>query len=129
MKCTIQQLDKTFMEVLNAYKNATEATVNRAVRENAKECVKELKNAHPAGSGVYQSWDEYDSGWTVMQTKRNKREHVSATVHNAEHYQLTHLLEKGHAKVNGGRTRAFPHIAPVAEKAVENLFRDIKDGV
>lgn len=129
MKCTIQQLDKTFMEVLNAYKNATEATVNRAVRENAKECVTELKNAHPNGSGVYQSWDEYNSGWTVMQTKRNKREHVSATVHNAEHYQLTHLLEKGHAKVNGGRTRSFKHIEPVAEKAVENLFRDIKDGV
>lgn len=117
------------MDILDAYKDATQATVNRAVRESADECVQELKNAHPAGSGSYHSWDEYNSGWTVMQTKRNQREHVESTVHNSKHYQLTHLLERGHAKVNGGRTRSFVHIAPVAEKAVENLFNRIKGDI
>lgn len=129
MKCTIQQLDRSFMDILDAYKDATEETVQKAVKKVGDECVQELKNAHPEGSGKYHSWKEYNSGWTIMQTKRDKREHVSATVHNSGHYQLTHLLEKGHALVNGGRAQDFPHIAPVADKAEDKLFNAIKDGV
>ena len=30
---------------------------------------------------------------------------------------LPHLLEKGHAKIGGGSTRAYPHVKPAAEYA------------
>lgn len=30
---------------------------------------------------------------------------------------MPHLLEKGHAKIGGGRTRAFPHVKPAADYA------------
>lgn len=32
---------------------------------------------------------------------------------------LPHLLEKGHAKIGGGRTRAFPHVKPAADYAFQ----------
>lgn len=129
MKTSINNLDKAFMDILDAYKNATDESVKKAVTKVGKECVKELKNAHPTRSGKYGSWNAYNSTWAVTQTKRDKREHHEATVHNTKHYQLTHLLENGHAKVNGGRTQSFPHIAPVAEKAEERLINAIKDEV
>ena len=126
----VDKLDKEFMDILETFRNATDEVVDQAVTMTAKESVQELKNAHPAGSGQYGSWDtSYNKGWKVMQTKTDKRYHKKATIHNATDYQLTHLLEKGHALRNGGRARAFPHIAPVAEKAEQNLLQRIKQGI
>ena len=123
MKTSIDNLEKAFMDALNEYKDACNSNADEAVKLTAKEATQELRNAHPSGSGKYRSWKAYNKGWTVTQTKRDTREHKSATVHNKDHYQLTHLLEKGHALVQGGRVRAFPHIAPVAKKAEEALVK------
>lgn len=42
---------------------------------------------------------------TKTRTNRSRIWHVLKP-----HYRLTHLLEKGHALLSGGRSRAFPHI-------------------
>ena len=125
MKTTIDNFDKAFMDVLNEYKGACDANADEAVKYTAKEAVQELRKANPPGSGKYGSWKAYNKGWTVTQTKKDK----SATVHNKDHYQLTHLLEKGHALVQGGRSKAFPHIAPVAEQAEETLMQRMIHGL
>ena len=120
------QLAKEIEQALADFAGVTEEACDKGVRETAKDAVQALRNAHPVGSGQYGSWDKYNRGWRVMQTKTDKRYHRKATIHNATDYQLTHLLEKGHAKVNGGRTRAFPHIAPVAEKCEDELVQNIR---
>ena len=126
-KVTVDQLSDAIMKELNDYVDVTEEAVDKGVSETAKEAVKELRNAHPSGSGQYGSWDKsYNKGWKVNQTKTDVRYHKKATIHNATDYQLTHLLEKGHALRGGGRTRAFPHIAPVVEKCEDELIKNIK---
>mgnify|MGYP003295658549 CR=1 FL=1 len=126
-KVTVDELASAIMKELEEFQNVTDEAVEKGVSETAKDAVKELQNAHPRGSGRYGSWDKkYNKGWKVMQTKTDKRYHKKATIHNATDYQLTHLLEKGHALRNGGRTRAFPHIAPVAEKCEDELVKNIK---
>lgn len=123
---SVDELSNEIEKALTDFVGVTEDAVEKGVSETAKNAVSELRSAHPAGSGQYGSWDKYNRGWKVMQTKTDKRYHRKATIHNATDYRLTHLLEKGHALVNGGRTRAFPHIAPVAEKCEDGLVQNIR---
>lgn len=132
-KIKIENLAKEITETLKEFEGATDAVIEEAVTKTAKDAVKELKKAKPPGSGHYNSWNEYNKSWKVMQTKTDKRYNKKATIHNQNKYNLTHLLEKGHALVNGGRkvgeTGAFEHIAPVAEKAEKKLMDNIKKGI
>ena len=61
-----------------------------------------------------------------MKKTKETANSLEITVHSKNRYQLAHLLEYGHAKRGGGRTKAQPHIAPAEEAAISQLERDIK---
>ena len=128
-KTTVDNLAATIAKTLKDFEGATDEACADGVLDTAQDAVKKLHSAHPSGSegspaGVYGSWNAYNKGWAIKAEK--KRKSVMSIVHNKTKYRLTHLLEKGHAKVNGGRTQSFPHIAPVAEAAEEELVKNIK---
>jgi hypothetical protein len=84
--------------------------VNKALEEEkeaiAEEAVTDLLKLSPWRTGKYaRSW-------------RKKKQGTAWIVHNKE-YRLVHLLEKGHAKRNGGRVKAQPHVAIVDEKVIQ----------
>ena len=134
-KVSVDELSNVILEYLENFKDVTEEACESGVLETADEAVKDLRSAHPVGSegqqaGKYNSWDKYNSGWTKRKsTQKTRLKGIQATIWNEKHYQLTHLLEKGHAKVNGGRTRAFPHIAPVEEKCEDALVKNIRKNI
>ena len=129
-KVSVDELSNVILEYLENFKDVTEEACKNGVLTTADEAVKELRSAHPAGSGKYGSWDKYDSGWDKrVSSMKTKEKGVLAVVYNKDHYRLTHLLEKGHALVGGGRTQAFPHIAPVEQKCEDNLIKNIKKNI
>lgn len=126
-KVKVDQLAKEIEKTLQDFVGVTEEACNKGVLETANDAVQALRNAHPSGSGEYDSWDEYNSGWTKRKSRmKTKLKGIQAIIWNEKHYRLTHLLEKGHALANGGRARAFPHIAPVEDKCEEGLVRNIR---
>lgn len=96
---------------------------NEAVKEVATEARDELKV-----EGKFENRSgKYRKGWKVTFTEL--RYGLEATVHNKV-YQLTHLLESGHAKWlwgrdTGGTVQAFPHIEKVNEEAQRKLEEEI----
>ena len=125
----IDDLANEISKALTDYIGVTEEACERGVIETANDAVNELHSAHPSGSEEWGSWDRYNKGWAVRKDKKAIKKGLLAIVYNKDHYRLTHLLEKGHAKTNGGRTRAFPHIAPVEEKSERLLLENIKKGI
>lgn len=123
----VEQLSKEILEYMSNFVDVTEEACEKGVLETADDVVKALHSAHPSGAEQYGSWDAYNNGWTIRKEKSKRfKSGIHAIVHNKDHYQLAHLLEKGHAKVNGGRTRAFSHIAPVEQRAETGLIQNIK---
>ena len=95
--------------------------VNLAAKETADEAVEILHSA-----GDFGGTGKYRKGWTSKAQKKSRRD-TEQIVHNKTEYQLTHLLEFGHVKQNGGRTRAFPHIGKVAEKVPDIFEKHLND--
>ena len=69
----------------------------------------------------------YDKGWTT--TFEQTRYGQKAVIHNKTVPGLAHLLENGHALRNGGRSRAFPHIAPVEQTITEEFYKAVKNSI
>lgn len=61
----------------------------------------------------------YAKSWTVRTSKKSFSVYIKE-VYNRNHYQLTHLLEKGHEARNGSRVAPVEHIAPLDRKAVND---------
>ena len=114
MSRTIQpgDLRAAVNEILEDYAGEVEEAMDKAVRDTATDAVRALKASNPGFADK-----TYSKGWTKKVTKH--RLYSEATVYNKTEGHLTHLLEFGHALRNGGRARAFPHIAPVNDKVPE----------
>ena len=119
---SIDGLADAVMEELVEYSKLAGETMKKAVTKAGQTVRKEIQAGAPVRTG------KYAKSWTAKRTKESSTR-LEVTVYSPSRYMLAHLLEHGHAKRNGGRTRAFPHIAPAEEKGIEQLERDIRKGL
>lgn len=100
--------------ILDEYGDKAQDALKQAIEETAEDSVSDLKRL-----GGFKG-RKYRNSWTNEET--STRLNYGQTVFNKRHYRLTHLLEFGHVKQNGGRTRAFPHIADVNNQAEKRVM-------
>lgn len=119
---SIDGLADAVMEELAEYNRLAEETMKKAVTKAGQTVRKEIQAGARVKSG------KYAKSWRTKNTKESSRV-LEVTVYSPSRYMLAHLLEHGHAKRGGGRTRAFPHIAPAEEAGEKQLEADIIRGL
>ena len=119
---SIDGLADAVMEELTEYNKLAEETMKKAVTKAGQTVRKEIQAGAPVKSG------KYAKSWRTKKTKESSRT-LEVTVYSPSRYMLAHLLEHGHAKRGGGRTRTFPHIAPAEEAGEKQLEQDIIRGL
>ena len=119
MAVKIDGLSDAIAAALADYRQEVTDDIKASAKNSARACVAELRAASPELTGSYKD------GWAVITAHESSLD-IRLQVHNKTDPQLTHLLEDGHANVDGGRTPGQPHIGPAAKKAAELLEKDVK---
>lgn len=116
----IENLASALAAAMAEYSEKMTEQVMKAIDEESKESVKKLKSDSPKLTG------SYSKGWRSKRTYSGRYSNTN-TIYNKTDYQLTHLLEYGHAKRSGGRVEGIAHIKPVESQAVENIMRKVEE--
>ena len=115
-------IDRLADELVSAVKEYTDDVaegVRKTVDKTARKVLQETKALAPKRTG------EYAQGFGI--TKEDGYGTTKRIVWNKKHYRRVHLLEFGHAKVNGeGRVKERPHLRPAYDKYGAALPDELK---
>ena len=117
---SIDNMDDVIMKELEKYANLATDDMKDAVKDTAKSVKKDIESSAPVLTG------RYKKSWRIKKIRENANS-LDVLIHSSNRYQLTHLLEFGHAKRGGGRVAGKPHIEPAAEKGEQDLIKAIEE--
>jgi hypothetical protein len=120
----IVDTDQLTVELTKAVKDYTEdvsKAIDKEVSSTATKIKREIKQDSPVGD----SDDHYKDGWSRKTSRKDGV--INVTIYNKDKSQLTHLLEKGHQKIGGGRVAGIPHIKPAEDKYIPKMEKNIED--
>ena len=115
----VSGLADAIVQELAAYRQEVTDGLKQEVKAAAKECREDIRQNSPVLTGRYRK------GWQDKVAYEGD-EDIRVIVRNRTDYQLTHLLEHGHAKAGGGRVEGRPHIGPSERRAEEKLMKRVK---
>lgn len=124
----IDDFGRSMKQLLAAVEGDVQEGSTRAVRKAAQKGRKKVKvNAESAGLRQEHDGQHYIDGWTYR--VKNTANGPTAEIGNKTKPGLAHLLEKGHAKVGGGRVEGIEHIAPAADETFDEFIRLMNEEV
>lgn len=106
--------------ILGGIQDAADEALEAGVRAGCDTAKKEWKAGAPVDKGDYKK--------SIRFRVSGKGGKVEGIVYS-KMPGLPHLLEKGHAKVGGGKTRAIKHIEPAADDGFEDAYRVVNETI
>ncbi len=120
MAIDINNLADEVILALEEYTEEVTEQVKEAVTDAGKHALKVVKDKSPEDSG------DYKKGWKVTTAYDGPRDR-RVVLHNKKKPQLTHILENGHEKQNGGRVEGTPHISAAEKEAVDMFEKRVEE--
>lgn len=120
---TIDNLAAEISKQLEEYSQEVTDAIKKVVDVVAKEVNEEIKNH----INFKEVTGDYVKAFRIKTTQNTRFNKINVWHVTNGQYRLTHLLEKGHALRNGGRSSAFPHIIfgqELAEKRMVELSKE-----
>lgn len=122
-RISVDQLADEIAHGLSKYSKEIVEKVDISSERVGKAAIKQLKSTSPKKTG------KYAKNWTMKTESGIGQPHKRILHVKAPHYRLTHLLEKGHAKVGGGRVEGRPHIRPAEERVIAEFTREVGEAI
>lgn len=122
-----EQLGKAILEELTIYSNSTNEKIYKAGSKVIKKMEQTTKDTAPYNARAYHAH------YVDSITSKSEKNRLGGSTHTwyvkAPDYRLTHLLAKGHATKDGGRTRADPFLHNARDTACEEFEEAVKEAV
>lgn len=126
VKIVGKDLTASMMAILQDYSGEIAEGVEKAAKKAGRDCVKQLKTGKSSPQfHMGETGRRYAAGWAMKTVRSNNA--IEIIVHNKAVPGLTHLLEKGHAMPQGGRSQPYVHIAPAEQAMKEQYERAVKE--
>ena len=119
-----ESLGNAISQALTTYHDDVLEKIDAAGDKAVKDLVKKTRATAPVGDRG--SFKKNIAGKRLVKTQRSS---VHVWYVKPPDYRLTHLLVHGHAKANGGRTRANPFLQNALHTVLPEYEQAIKEAV
>ena len=123
-ECSVDYFSRTIDELLGEVETGIGSRLPQALSQSLQLGKRRVK----AGAAQFKGSGDYARGLSARRDP-DGRGSYTGHIYNKDLPGLPHLLEKGHAKVGGGRVAGRSHIAPAAEDAFEDFERRVRKAV
>lgn len=124
-RVTIADFDIQLRQSLTVYHEDMNAAIDKASEEAVKKLAKRTKATAPVGA----RHGQYKKNISSKRLKQTRNGSTYVWYVKAPDYRLTHLLIKGHATRDGGRTKADPFLQNALDETLPEYEKAIKEAI